>query len=374
LCLIFISFFLSISAQGDGCVLLVPDLPLTPEGLMTPWILQGLNCNQANAANARFVHSVVVNTVTGAMFVYDPLVVSQGQIVVSPPTPLNFDVANSVVGIWLGSNSNFLTLTNPTGIANGNCQTGPAGSPFGQFAWCNADKFWAAVNNLVQLGRIQLPALGNAFDGLPCPTTRDFFIIDMDPDDGVQALYLVTAQNQVIQKTNANANNFNIQATLANDGDNRLITEFVNPAIGCRTLTLPNMADPGTMTQALPLNVLQAMMFQPQPQALTPNNDPMVMTNNLPDLMKLNAYRLGVNQPQAAFLGGDNDPATFCRNYANLAVTRFKSLATNLKAFPAPAPGFASLFAFMINRATTTYTNLNCLALTGIQNPFTAIQ
>jgi hypothetical protein len=368
------TFIHSIVAQGDGCVLIVPDFPLTPQGLMTPYILAGAGCNQANPVNARFVHAVVVNTQTGSLFVYDPLVISQGMLLVSQPAPVNFSMANSVVGIWMGSNSNFLTLTNTNGIANGRCVTGPGGSPFGQFAWCNADVFWASVNTLLQNGLIALPQPGVAFDGSICPTLRDFFIIDMDPDDGVQTLYLVTTQNQVIQDTTANRNNFNIQATLANDGDNRLITEFVNPAIGCKTLVLPNAADPGKTAPAIAINILQAMMFQAAPLALTPNNDPMVTTNAMPDLVKLNLYRMGVNQPQAAALGGDNDPATFCRNYATVAVARFKSLNTFLKAFNAPAPGFANLFAFMINRATTTYTNLNCLGLTGITDPFTAIQ
>jgi len=368
------TFFYTINSQGDGCVLQVPDIPLTPSGLMTPYILMGTNCNQANVANSRFVHAVIVNTQTGALLAYDPLVISQGMTVISPPAPINFDTANSVIGIWLGSNTNFLTLSNPTGIANGRCVTGPAGSPFGQFGWCNADNFWAAVNNLIAASKIQLPPLGTAFDGLPCPTLRDFFVVDMDPDDGVTATYLVTAQNQVIQNTHANAANFNIQTTLANDGDNRLISVFVNPAIGCTTLVLPNAADPGFFQPSLPINVLHALLYQQVPLALTPNNDPMVLTNGNPDLMKLNLYRMGVNQPQTNIFGGDNDPAAYCRNYATIAAARFKSLSNNLKTVASPAPGFANLFAFMVNRATNTFMALNCQALTGMMNPFTGMQ
>jgi len=185
----------------------------------------------------------------------------------------------------------------------------------------------------------------------------------MDPDDGVQAIYLLTTQNQVIQKTAKNMANFAIQSQLANDGDNRLITLFVNPAIGCQTLVLPNAADPGTFTQALPMNVLQAQFFQAAPVVLLPNNDPMITTNGQPDLQKLNLYRLGVNQPPATVLNAaDNNPAMFCTNYANIAVTRFNSLNARLKAFASPAPGFANLFAFMKNRAMTTYAALNCHA------------
>lgn len=272
----------------------------------------------------------------------------------------------------MGSNSNFLTLTNTIGIMNGDCTSGLQGSPFGQFGFCNANNFWAAVNSLVQKGLIVLPPLGTAADGLPCPTLRDFFIVDMDPDDGVQTLYLVTSQNQVIQNTRNNAKNFNIISTLANDGDNRLISELVNPAIGCQSMVLPNAADPGTFVAALPMNVLQAMMFQKAPVALTPNNDPMVTNTNtnLPDLNKLNLYRMGVNQPQAAVFGGDNDPVAYCRNYGTIAPPRFISLGPNLKTRPSPAAGFATLFDFMKNRASTTWKNLNCAASTGIPDPF----
>jgi len=212
-----------------------------------------------------------------------------------------------------------------------------------------------------------------AADNQPCPTLRDFFVVDMDPDDGVQTLYLVTNLNHVIQKTQNNMKMFQIQSTLANDGDNRLLTKFVNPAIGCNTLNLPDAADPGMTRPALVLNVIQAMLLQGAPISLTPNNDPMITTNGQPDLLKLNLYRLGVDQPQASVMGGDNDPAAFCRNYGNIAVPRFKSLQQKLLNFASPAPGFQNLFAFMKNRAMTTWANLNCQGLIGLPDPFAAL-
>jgi len=298
------------------------------------------------------------------------LVINQGTTVVSKPANVSFAPGNSVVGLWLGSNSNFLTVSNDVGVAAGRCVTGPQGSPFGQFRWCNADRFWMTVNSLIQQGKITVPALGMASDGLPCPTLRDFFIIDMDPDDGVETLYYVTFGGQVIQKTQFNMNNFGIQSTLANDGDNRLLTDFVNPAIGCNTLMLQDAADPGNMAQSDVMNIIQAILVQGTPISLTPNNDPMITTNNMPDLLKLNLYRLGVNQPQSAVLGGDNDPAAFCRSYAMIAPKRFMGLKAKLMAFVSPAPSAQNLFDFMIARAMTSYGALNCPALTGIANPF----
>jgi hypothetical protein len=358
---------------GDGCVLKVPDNPLTPQGLMTPYILMGANCNEANPANSRFVHGVVLNNETGQLFIYNPLVVTQGMQVVSNPAPVNFTLNNHIVGLWIGSNSNFLTLANDNGVAAGRCVTGPQGSPFGQFAWCNADRFWQAANILINQGKIVVPPLTNAVDGQPCPTLRDFFIVDMDPDDGVQTLYLVTTLNHVVQITQNNMKMFQIKATLANDGDNLLLTKFVNPAIGCPTLLLPDAADPGMNRPSDVMNMIQAMLYQNPPVALTPSNDPMITTNGQPDLLKLNLYRLGVDQPQSAVFGGDNDPTAYCRNYANIAVPRFKSLINQLKNFASPAPTSPTLFAFMKTRAMTTWASLNCQGLTGIPDPFAAI-
>jgi hypothetical protein len=361
------------SQTGDGCFLIVPNDPLTPAGLMTPWVLNGPNCNEANPVNARFVHGVVVNNNTGQLFIYNPLVISQGMAVVANPAPVNFTLGDHIVGLWLGSNSNFLTLTNDMGVAAGRCVTGPQGSPFGQFGWCNADRFWATVNQLINQGKITVPPLGKALDGQPCPTLRDFFIVDMDPDDGVQTLYDVTTANQVIQKTQNNEKMFQIKMTLANDGDHRLLTKFVNPAIGCNTLTIPDAADPGMNRPSDVMNIIQAILLQGPPVTETPNNDPMITTNGQPDLLKMNLYRLGVNQPQAAVFGGDNDPAAFCRNYANIAVARFKSLTAQLKNFTSPAAGFNTLFDFMKARAMNTWAAINCQALIGLPDPFAAL-
>jgi len=231
------------------------------------------------------------------------------------------------------------------------------------------------VNSLIQQGKITVPPLGVASDNLPCPTLRDFFVVDMDPDDGVQTLYDVTFGGQVIQKTKFNMNNFGIQSELPNDGDNRLLTKFINPAIGCNTLMLPDAADPGMNRPSDVMNIIQAILLQGAPIALIPNNDPMVTTMGQPDLLKLNLYRLGVNQPQAAVFGGDNDPAAFCRNYMNIAVPRFNSLKTKLQNFMSPAPSAANLFDFMINRASTTWGNmgLNCVGIIGVADPFKAL-
>src|SRR5262249_9576053 len=72
-------------------------------------------------------------------------------------------------------------------------------------------------------------------------------------------------------------------------------------ALGCTPWKAPDLADPGQMVPALPLNELQARARQASPVALVPLRDPMVLDDGKRDLRKLNAYRRGVDQPQVAY-------------------------------------------------------------------------
>jgi len=271
----------------------------------------------------------------------------------------------------MGSNSNFLTLGNPVGIANGLCTSGPANSPFGQFAFCNVDKFWATLMLLNNAGKVIVPAPGIAKDGLPCPTLRDYFITDMDPSDGVLTLYLVTNQNLLMQRTqkNMNANKGNIKVQLANDGDNRLVSKFVLPAIGCKVWTVPDLADPGMNRPANILNILQAAAYAPLPWSLLPALDPMTTANGAPDVGKINMYKSAIYEQTIVNIG-EADTTHFCLSYNSIAVPRLKNLAPLLKNFGSPAPPANNLFQFMITRATTTWATLNCQSLTTIPDPF----
>jgi hypothetical protein len=56
------------AAAGD-CSLVVPDNPLTAQGLATPYILQS-PCHEGDVNTSAFVQAVIVNTDTGALSVY----------------------------------------------------------------------------------------------------------------------------------------------------------------------------------------------------------------------------------------------------------------------------------------------------------------
>jgi hypothetical protein len=355
---------------ADNCLLQVPDNPLTPQGLMTPYQLVGAGCNEATILMSRFVHAVILNTDNGGVSLYNPLVINAGSIPEVAPVPVSFTPNNHVVGIWMGSNSNTLVLSNTVGITNGNCFSGTPNSPFGQFAFCNVQNFWKAMEMVRAQGLLAVPPIGIAPDGAPCPTVRDFFVVDMDPDDGVPTTYLITANGNPIQKT-LNNMKLNIQAEIANDGDHHLVSGFVSPSTGCQQWLVQDLADPGVKRNALPMNELQALYYQPMPVEALPNTDPMTTTNNAPDIVKLNLYRKAVYQPQINNLV-EADPAVFCRSYANITVPRLRSLSTMLKNTVSPMAG-TNLFDFMKTRCSATYAALNCVGLTGVQDPFVGI-
>src|SRR2546429_219455 len=64
-----------------------------------------------------------------------------------------------------------------------------------------------------------------------------------------------------------------------NGSDNRLLDVALDGALGCTPLMAPDLAHPGQMTTALPLNELHAAAQQAAPRALVPRRDPMTMVD-----------------------------------------------------------------------------------------------
>src|SRR5260221_10711741 len=100
------------------------------------------------------------------------------------------------------------------------------------------------------------PPLGMANDGKPCPSVRDFGLVDMDQSDNVITTYLVTANGQTAQMTTANAAALQNAQTQANGSDNRLLAVGLDTAVGCTPRMAPHLADPGHMLPPLPPNQL----------------------------------------------------------------------------------------------------------------------
>ena len=365
------------AALNLDCALIVPSNPLSAQGLATPYQLVATNpangpCNEANATQAAFVQGAVLDPRTGQISVYNPLVIDQGtQPAVAPVTPQL--PAHAIVALWFGSNGNTLTLQDSNGIlAQGHCVNGTRGSIFGQFAYCNAPAFFAVANFLMRAGKLAPPALGTANDGQPCPTVRDFSVVDMDQSDNVTTTYLVTADGHVAQNTAANKAALQNIQTAKNASDNRLLAVALDTALGCTPWMAPDLADPGNSVPALPLNELQAAAHQAPPVALVPSNDPMVLVNGQPNLLKLDAYRLGVDQQPAPFASAST--TAYCTNLINVAPARLQRDKVLTMAQSSPDPMVASsLFTFLAQRFVATYgaNGLNCLGLLNQPDPVT---
>ena len=361
--------------NGD-CTLIVPSKPLSAQGLATPYQLVATDpangpCNESNKAQAAFVQGAVIDTASGQISIYNPLVIDQGTQPAAAPVVPKLP-ANGVVALWFGFNGNNLTLQDTNGsLRAGRCVNGANGSIFGQFAYCNATAFFRAANQTMQAGLLTAPPLGKAKDGKACPTTRDFSIVDQDQSDNVTTTYLITASGQVAQDTTANAAALQGQVQ-KNGSDERLLT-LVDSAVGCTPWMAPDLADPGKMLPALPLNELQAAVQQASPVARVPAGDPMVLTNNQPDLNKLNAYRRGVDQVPVPSLTAAST-TTYCKRLVAIGPARILLDMPLTQGQPSPDPAVAnSLFTFLAQRFVTSYgaNGLNCVGLLNKPDPLT---
>ncbi len=365
------------NVNGD-CTLVVPANPLTAQGLATPYQLVATNpangpCNEANKMQAAFVQGAVINPASGAISIYNPLVVDQGTQPAAQPVVPTLP-QGGIVALWFGFNGNNLTLQDTNGsLQAGNCVNGIANSIFGQFAYCNAPAFFQAANQAIQAGKLVPPALGTAKDGMTCPSVRDFGLVDMDQSDNVTTSYLITANGQIAQATTANMAALQNAQMQVNGSDNRLLAIALDGALGCTPWMVPDLADPGKMATALPLDELQAAAQQAQPVALVPVGDPMVLVNKQHSLTKVNAYRAGVDQPAAQTVA-DAKTLPYCTSLRKIAPPRIQLDEQFTAGQPSPDPAVAnSLLTFLEQRFVMTYeaNGLNCMGLLKMADPIT---
>ncbi|MFD9128172.1 hypothetical protein [Kitasatospora sp. NPDC059571] len=348
------------AGPNPGCTLVVPPAPLTAKGLATPYRLTATDprrgpCHESNLAQAAFVQATVLDPATGALSVYNPLVTDQRRGPAAPPV-VPVLPRNAVVGIWFGFNGDVLTLKGAP--AGAGCVNGSPGQPFGQFAYCNAPAFFAAADTARRAGRLTVPSPGTARDGKPCPTTRDFGLVDQDQSDNVTTEYLVTGNGATAQRTAANARR--LRATsLLNGSDNLLLTKFVDPALGCTPWTAPDLADPGHRATSLALDELQAAAHQAAPVAIVPLNDPMVRDHGRQSTAKTDLYRAGVGQPRVG-RRADGDPKAYCDGLAGPGRQRIRLDRRFTAAAPSPVDG-QNLFDFLTERLAASLTSLGCV-------------
>ena len=366
------------ATPNPNCTLIVPANPTTAAGLATPYQLVATDaamgpCNEANAGQSAFVEGAIL-TADGQLTLYDPLVIDKGTQPAAPTKAAQVP-AGSTVGLWFGFNGTNLTLQSAAGtksLMEGNCVNGARNSIFGQFAYCNAPAFFQTANQEIAANMLQVPPVGTATDGLPCPTVRDFSLVDQDQSDNVVTHYLATANGQIAQMNAAAMAKLGANVTdLANGSDNLLLNKFVDPTLGCTPWTRPDQSSDGQASGALPLDELSAMANQQAPIAIVPLNDPMTLNNANMSQSKTNLYRAGVDQ--GAIGQADNGSgATYCTNlFGNPAgIARvFKDMAIFQNGPSVDAAMATNLFTFLAMRANQSFTNLNCQGLINKPNP-----
>ncbi|MGH3068740.1 MAG: hypothetical protein ACRDMI_09140 [Streptosporangiaceae bacterium] len=371
-------------AANVNCDIIVPANPLSATGLATPWQLTGPNgmtpaasgCNMANAANlGAFVQATILDPATGALSVYEPLVITQGTTPAAAPVVPTLP-AGAVVTIDVGFNGTDLTQVGATAtaLAQGRCVNGLNGSVFGQVSFCNGTGFFQAAQRAEAAGTLVVPASGTSTKvaGLACPTVRNFNMIDQDQSDNVTSIYLLNGTGQTAQLNAANTAALVGATKLVNGSDNALISDFLDPTLGCTSFTAPDLTMGGTPSTSQALNELSAAKNQTAPIALVPENDEMTLVNNAFSATKTNLYRSNVGQaPISAANDAADSPANYCQNMVNIQTPFLNTNQTLLATDTSPVPAVGNnLFTFLANRLNMSFTNLNCQNF-GLTNPVT---
>ncbi len=379
-----------------NCDIIVPANPLTAKGMATPYQLTGPDgmsptasgCTMTNAANlGAFVQATILDPRTGKLYVYDPLVITQGTTpAVAPVVPKL--PRNAIVTIDFGFNGTDLTQVGatPNTLRNANCVNGEAGSDFGQVSFCNGINFFTAAHALEAAGRLVVPSVGTSTKivasggalgtGQACPTTHNFEMVDQDPSDNVTTEYLLNpATGQTAQDTTSNASNIAGSQLLLNGSDNTLLDLFMDPVLGCTPFQVPDLANNNQLTSSQALNELLAEKTRNQPKinALVPENDEMTLNGQGDiDVAKTDLYRAEVGQ---APVNGQNQrmssPAMYCQNMVNLQTPFVAANQTLLATGQSPVTAVGdNLFTFLANRLSMSFTNLACQNF-GLTDPVT---
>jgi hypothetical protein len=381
-------------AANVNCDIIVPANPLSAQGLATPYQLTGTDgqspaqsgCEMSNAANlGAFVQATILNPRTGALSVYDPLVITQGTTpAVTPVVPQL--PRQAVVTIDFGFNGTDLFQVGATANAlrQGNCTNGQAGSIFGQVSFCNGITFFSVADRLEREGKLVVPsegtsqkiiATGGAIGtGTDCPVTRNFDMVDQDPSDNVTTEYLlVPATGQTAQDTASNSGNLSGSTLLLNGSDNTLLDLFIDPVLGCTPFEAPDLANNDQPTSSQALDELLSGKNQPAVAALVPENDEMVLNGNGDfDAAKTDLYRMEVGQtPIDGFNNRNSSPAMYCQNMVNIQTPFLAANQALIATGQPPVAGVGdNLLTFLANRLSMSFTNLACQNF-GLTNPVT---
>ena len=378
-------------ATNLNCDIIVPANPLSARGLATPYQLTGTGgrtpaesgCQMSTTVKA-FVQATILDPATGALSVYDPLVVTRGtRPAVLPRVPRI--PANAAVTIDFGFNGKdlFQVGATPTTLADANCVNGQAGSVFGQVSFCNGISFFSAVQKDERKGLLKVPSPGTSDKIIPsggdlgtgrvCPVTRNFEAVNQDLGDNVTTEYLLNpVTGQTAQYNTSNVGYLEGARLLISRSNNTVLDQFLDPVLGCTPFQAPDLADNGLPTSSVALDEIAAGAYQPKIAALVPENDKMVLNGAQLDPQKTNMYREELGQaPISNQNNKTSDPEMYCQDIVDIQTPFLAANRTRLATGQSPVTAVGdNLLTFMANELNMSFTNLGCQHF-GLTNPVT---
>jgi hypothetical protein len=372
--------------SNTTCDIIVPANPLSAQGLATPYQLTGPNgttpaqsgCEMSNGAKlGAFVQATILDPATGALSVYEPLVITRGTRPDTPGMKLNPPVipADAVVTIDFGFNGTHLVQVGatPATLADARCVSGQAGSAFGQVSFCNGASFFNAVRQAERKGLLKVPSPGTS-DAIAgsggdlgtaqsCPVISNFEVAGLAPGQSPATTYLLNPLTGQTAQDNQTYRSYIDGATLLHGNSaNAVLDRYVDPILGCTPFEAPDLSNANLPATSEALDEIAAGAYQPKIAALVPENDKVVLNGGDSDPAKTDLYREELGQ---ALISSQSDkassPAMYCQNLADIQApflaANQKLLATGQSPVTATAD---NLLAFLANDLSVSFNSLGC--------------
>ena len=372
--------------SSTTCDIIVPANPLSAQGLATPYRLTGPNgmtpaqsgCEMSNAAKVgAFVQATILDPATGALSVYEPLVITQGTKPDTPGMKLDPPVipADAVVTIDFGFNGKDLVQAGatPTTLADAHCVSGQAGSAFGQASFCNGVNFFNAVRQAERKGLLKVPSPGtsNAIvpsggdlgTGRSCPVISNFEVAGLDPGESVTTTYLLNPLTGQTAQDSSTYRSYIAGSTLLHGNSaNAVLDQYVDPILGCTPFEAPDLSNANVPAPSEALDEIAAGAYRPKTAALMPENDKVVMDGGEPDPAKTNLYREELGQaPVSSQSDKTSDPAMYCENLVDIQTPFLAANQKLLASSQSPVTATAdNLLTFLANDLSASFASLGC--------------
>lgn len=346
---------------SETCSLITPSFPLTVTGLEDPFILlpqdNSSNCSIFSKDYSIVIEIVILDLTNYQFYIYNPTIIDNSVNEYIKTTKFSIS-DNYIIGIWIMSDKiSFIldTFTEECITIND------------KFAHCNTKVFFETVNNLISANKIILPVLEPH-----CLTTRSFPFLYQYQELGITSKYIISNKQRLFNNTPSQIEIFDVTKIIDNYSNSKLLTDFLNIALKCVSLTGIDLIDMTTRKSSLALNEIQASMQRNQ--AFIPSGHPSVLVDGKPNLEKLNKYRSGFNQPVLSTLNIE-DTKDYCNNiYDETGLYLFMNYKS-LSNFKSPNMDISiNLIDYMAERFVYTWNLFNCSVLTNKDIPFNVMK